>query len=174
MTEEQDRIANLEQRIVDLVKQVDERDDALRELRQNREFRGRASDRMYSSDGMPGLTHKLTIKQVKDGGAVDHDIYVHLAYFEERLNYIDVTCGGSIDYSVRRLITMVCDHVRRQLRHGLLDEEGLIRDWRGSQDAANSFEPQGTCSSLPGTYLDKLVASPLDAVARWMHSRRAG
>ena len=168
MTEEQDKIADLELHVEDLVKQVDARDAELRELGRNREFRRRAAEVMYSTAGMPGITTKLTIQQVKDGEIVEHDLYLHRTYFEGKLNFIDITCGGSIDYSVRRLITLVCDHVRRELRHGLLDEEQLVLGWRATFEGTNSFEPQGTCPQLPGGYMGQLVGSPLDAVARWM------
>jgi len=134
-------------------------------------FRQRAADRMYSTEAMPGVTGKLVIRQTVEGKIREHNIYIHLGYFEDALNFIDITCGGTIDYSVRRLITKVCDHVRRELRHGLLTEEDLIKDWRGRFEGNNSFEPQGVCPQLPGGYLDQLVASPLDAAARWMEAR---
>jgi hypothetical protein len=170
--ERDDKIMDLEARVQSLVAQVDASNVELKRYRENADFRQRASDQMYSIDGMKGFTKKLTIKQEKDGVITEYDLYLHTAYFEGVLNFINITCHGSFDYSVRRLITMVCDHVRRELRHSLLDEEQLIKDWQGTIDKTNSFEPQGTCEQIPGTYLDKLVASPLDAAAKWLKSRR--
>lgn len=169
---DQDKIADLEARVRSLVAQVDTSDAELKRYRENADFRQRAADQMYSTDGVPGITKKLTITKVVDKEIVEFDLYVHIAYFEGKLNFLNITCDGSIDYSVRRLISTVCDHVRKELRHELLNEESLIKDWRGAVDGTNSFEPQGRCEQLPGNYLEKQVASPFDAVARFLQGKR--
>lgn len=133
--------------------------------------RQKAADQLYSTEGLPGLTVRLTIKQFRQKDIVEYRLYVRLAYFPDesgvlRLNFIDITCGGEFDYTTRRLITMICEYVRRELRHGLLTEETLIRSWRGMIDGTNSFEPQGFCAEIT-----RQVCSPLDAVARWMEMR---
>lgn len=123
-------------------------------------------EKVRSTDGLETLTRKLTILDTSGKEPITHRFYATAGYHNGRLFHLDFVCGGSLDYSVRRLISMQCTLIRKMLREGLMDRGELISTWRGIMGGANSFEPQGYCQQI-----GRIVASPLDAAARWLEGQ---
>ena len=134
-----------------------------------------------SLDGLPGWTVKLDI--------AGHDVYAKLAFYGERLVYIDVTLSSMGDRgeimttardatneatktdNARAMVELLCRQANTLLQSGSWDEESMIAAWIGTD-----FEPQGWCSypDYGQDHRDVYVSSPLDAVAKLVNVRLAG
>ncbi|MHC4643899.1 MAG: hypothetical protein ACYTBJ_00255 [Planctomycetota bacterium] len=120
--------------------------------------------------GLPGLNQKFTITsqdpETKQGA--DFDFYLKLAWYESRLDYVDITLSGLQAHNIRALIELLCKEAYALLRSEVWSTDRLIQEWRGY-----SFEPSGFCPQLLALEEPNPIArSPIDAAARLISYRR--
>lgn len=127
------------------------------------EISEKVEHKIRSTEGLETVTRKLTIMEAGGEKPLIHRFYVTVGYHEGVVSHLDLVCGPSLDYSVRRLISMQCALIRKMLRRDSFSGSELISTWRGIMGGANSFEPQGWCDEI-----GRMAASPLDAAARWL------
>lgn len=139
----------------------------------NRE-RAAAVAALEANDGVPGRTVKLEIGlgDCYFSAAVQEGRLVHVALSLSRIggdaadvliSHQTAVLEASKQDVARALIERVCRDASELLQRQAWTAADLIAAWRGTR-----FDPEGVCPQVQA-----VVASPLDAAARWVEMKVA-